>query len=169
MDKEKPANIINVVKTFCVETPTMIHSHLTTAIHLEKGGGLSMEIWREDTQNEQLASANQCTRRETDMTKSDTKHSAQHKLYIIIMLIDRCKQFSFLELYSSIYRIRLVFTWLIHLPEESIHDQGISSNTHCSNNQDKEGNSVVNVILDSHLPIESMFHIHFSVTTSKCE
>lgn len=46
------------------------------------------------------------------------------------------------------------------LPEKGVHDQGVPSNTHCSNHQDKEGNSVVNVVLDIHLTIESMFHVH---------
>lgn len=46
------------------------------------------------------------------------------------------------------------------LPEKGVHDQGVPSNAHCSNHQDKEGNSVVNVVLDIHLAIESMFHVH---------
>lgn len=68
-------------------------------------------------------------------------------------------------------QITVICNWLIfifnlwkqhpHLPEKGIHDQGIPSNAHGSDNQDKEGNSVVDVILHGHLTIESMFHVHF--------
>lgn len=47
------------------------------------------------------------------------------------------------------------------LPEKGVHDQGIPSNPNCSNHQNKEGNDVVSVVLDVHLSIESVIHIHF--------
>lgn len=50
---------------------------------------------------------------------------------------------------------------LQHIPEKSIDDQGVPSNTYCSNHQDKEGNDVVSVVLNIHPPIESVLHIHF--------
>lgn len=55
--------------------------------------------------------------------------------------------------------VEVIFT--PRLPEKGIHDQGIPSNTHGSDNQYKEGNGVVDVILHGHLTIESMFHAHF--------
>lgn len=47
------------------------------------------------------------------------------------------------------------------LPEKGIHDQGVPSNTHCSNYQGEEGNDVVNVVLDIHMPVKPTIQVHF--------
>ncbi|TNN81246.1 hypothetical protein EYF80_008580 [Liparis tanakae] len=52
--------------------------------------------------------------------------------------------------------------------EKGVHDQCVSSNTHCSDYQDKEGDDVVNVSLDVHRPIESGIHIHLCVPVCVC-